>query len=240
MEEDVKGGFSRFVDWILGMDVLQRVSVVVVALSLVSVVANVWMAMAGDADFLRDKASNAAAIEDLRQQIAAVQSQETHSAEEVTDYLGRANKAGEEIAKLQNKAMKDYANDIRDPMAEYIDVDDNLHLGSWILGIDKGTSYTWRFCQCYDFDGTNVPMLWQAVLDDGTIIAYATATWNASDGLAHDIQAKLTGAGAAYLGAETSSANVDAPGPEDVVEDSDPAAASETVANASEEVSNEG
>lgn len=203
MGDDVKGGLARFLDWVRGMDVVQRVSVVVVALSVVSVVANIWFAMAGEADFLRESGANDAAIARLSEQIAEAQSTETHDASEVGDYLTRANEVGEAVGNMQTQFIADLKTDALGPMSEFIDVDDNVWQGRWILGIDSQYKYSWRFCQSYDFDGTNVPMLWQALLDDGTIIGYARASWHAEDGLIHGIEAKTTSAGAKLLGHES-------------------------------------
>lgn len=200
MEDDAKGGFVRFIDWMRGMDVPQRVSAIVVALSVVSVIANVWVAIAGEAGFVREKNANDAAIAQLKAQIADAQAVETHDADEVGEYLERANATGEAIAEIQARLVGDSDSDALEPMSEFIDTNDNMWPGRWILGFDSKYKYTWRFCQSYDFDGNDVPMLWQALLDDGTIIAYAKATWNASDGLVHDIEAKTTSAGAKLLG----------------------------------------
>lgn len=237
MEDDVRGGFFRFIDWIRGMDVLQRVSVIVVALSVVSVIANVWVAMTGEADFVREKNANDAAIAQLSQQIADAQAVETHNADEVGGYLEQANATGEAIAKIQTRLVGDLESDALKPMSEFIDTNDNVWLGRWILGFDSKYKYTWRFCQSYDFDGTDVPMLWQALLDDGTIIAYAKATWNISDGLVHDIEAKTTSAGAKLLGFQDMP--TDSEGTSD---EAAPSGESTDVATttSSEEVANEG
>lgn len=202
--EKFTGALVRIKEWIFEADWPTRLGVLAVAISIVSCVAGLWASMAAEADYVRERSSNEAAITRLEAELAEAQGVEVESQEEISDIIARADEVTEAVAKVQTRLVTDSEMDSLSAMSEFVAQDDNKWLGSWILGLD--TEYSWHASKSYEMDGTNVPVLWQAISSDGEILAYATADFSADDMKLHDIVLNLTSAGRSKVGATTTPA----------------------------------
>lgn len=187
----------RIKEWFVSLSVVRRLGVIAIAVAIASAIANIWVSMSNDAEYLRDSNANEQAIAQLMSELDAERASTTPEVDEVGGYLEDANRVGEAVGKIQTNLVGNLEDDALTPLAEFVSQDDNVWLGRWLLGIQE--TYSWRFCQSYDYDGDIIPMLWQAVTPDGTIIAYARAEFNIEDGLVHDIELDTTSAGKALI-----------------------------------------
>lgn len=207
MANNEESWLARMTERLLALDKWSRFCLLCAAVAVTFVIFNVWGALDDRTGHAKELAANAEAIASLEEQIAAVRGEPVQEVEEVTDAIEAATLAGNTMCDIQNKVLADSEFDATSRIERLIDKDSNTRLGKWVLGLQGG--YTWHFCEAYDYTGDSVPMLWQAVSDDGLVLGYAKASYVVSDGLIHDIDCKLTLSGQGNVGASAENEDAD-------------------------------
>lgn len=159
---------------------------------------------AGQKSFDDEYNINTKMIEQLRIDIEEANQEDVFEKEDAIDVLSSAKDAGDAVAKLQNdyvtiptstdsSKIKEHAN----KLGEYFDESSQTGRQPWY----KHDGAIWTFQSSYDFSGTTTNVLWLCKTNEGDLLAYATATYDADINMFKNIAYKNTSMGNARIAA---------------------------------------
>lgn len=92
-------------------------------------------------------------------------------------------------------------------MDDMLDDDSTDEVVPWYQPTD-GVACEWVFNTTYDFTANTAPSLWTCCDSSGQLLAYGTATYNATTGLFSNVEHEMTSLGATHIGSTDNTAGV--------------------------------
>lgn len=164
----------------------------------------------GTDDYESQYSANEATIASLTTQIEEYESAESveEEAEVINTSIYSAATAGATVAALQNKyqtldaTVQDTAiEENAEALSAYFTTDRGQT--PWFTASVDGYTAVWEFQTTYSFSDTNVSVIWLChIEEDGTLVAYASATYDVTTNIFSNLSVRETTYGPAYTGAD--------------------------------------